>query len=193
VPSPVVINCIVLETVLVGIGGVIALVALSPFYPRVPVALVVAFSVPAAILIGLLLLRPSVFFDLTNRLLRRFNRPTLDRVPARRDVMLWTALYVLPWLFSGASFFYAPQAFSTVAGPGLLEATTISTTSMLVSLGSLFLPSGFGLREITFTFLLSPWMPLPVAIVLALAFRITHTIDEIVWALMALLLTNNQP
>lgn len=191
VPASIVLNCIALETLLVGIGGVITLVALWPFARGLPWQLFLVFAVPSILIISLLLLRPAVFFQLTNQVLRRLGRPSLERFPESKDIILWTSLYVLPWITTGASFYCAPRAFSMVSGPDLLQATIISTVSMLISLGSLILPAGFGLKEVSSTLLLAPWIPLTAASVIVIVYRITHTVDEIIFALIALAATRD--
>jgi hypothetical protein len=192
VPASIVLNCIALETLLVGVGGVITLVMLWPFANRLPWQILAVFAAPTAFLVGLLLMWPSVFFELTNQVLRHLNRPTLERFPVGQDIILWAALYVIPWLTTGTSFYFAPQAFSTVTGPDLLQSIIISTVSMLISLGSLLLPAGFGLKEVTSAILLSPWIPLTAASVIVIVYRITHTVDEIIFALLALATTSNE-
>ncbi|MCS7056795.1 MAG: flippase-like domain-containing protein [Thermoflexales bacterium] len=189
VPASIVLNCIALEALLVGAGGVITLVTLWPFTQHVPWQIFAVFAAPTAFIMGLLLVRPSVFFELTNQVLRRLNRPTLDRFPVGQDIILWTMLYVIPWVTTGASFYFAPQALSTATGPDPLQSIIISTVSMLISLGSLLLPAGFGLKEVASTILLSSWVPLPAASVIVIAYRVIHTVDEIIFALLALVAT----
>jgi hypothetical protein len=56
---------------------------------------------------------------------------------------------------------------------------------MLISLLSMILPGGFGLKELTSSVLLSKWMPLTAAIVITIAYRLVQTANEVVWAVFA--------
>ena len=132
-----------------------------------------------------MLVRPQLFLDITRAIVRRMGRETLDREPGRKEILTWIGLYTLPWLFAGVSLFYAPQAISNHPGPGYIDALAISTLATLVSLLSTVLPGGLGLKELTVSALLSAWMPFSSALVLALAYRLLHTINELLWALLA--------
>ena len=188
VPATVVLNCILLETVLIGIGGVITFLALLPLYSGMP-AVAATVAVPGLALMALLLLRPGLFIALSNRVSKRLGRPPLERVPERRDILLWTALYVAPWLLAGAAFYSVPRAFSNGSAPGLVDAIGISTLTMLIALFSIIMPSGLGLKEVASGALLSPWMPFSTAVLISLAYRLLQTGNEMVMATLAYVAT----
>lgn len=181
-----VVNCIVLESVIIGIAGVCTFLALWPFYTNIPNTGVFPLALVGIVGIVSLMVRPQVFVDITNWILRRFGKQSLDYTPQRKDILLWGVWYILPWIFAGCAFYYAPRAFTDQITLGLVDAIGISTLTMLVALLSTLLPGGLGLKELTSSVLLMPWMPFSSALVISLSYRLLQTINEVLWALLAM-------
>lgn len=190
VPGMVVLNGIVFENLLVGLGGMIAFFAFLPFYSGIPSGVTLGIGLAGAVLIILLVIRPQIFIDATNFLLRKLKRREIDLVPQRRDLLSWTGLYILPWLTNGFSFYFLMRAIIGSGIPGVLNTLEVATISALVGLLSMVLPGGFGLKEFTAGALFTQWMPFSTALVVTLAFRLMQTVDEIIWALVALAWAN---
>lgn len=187
VPGAVVVTCILMENILIGVAGAITFLLFLPFYSNVPYGVALPISVGTTILVIALIARPQLLSEFINWLLKRLKKQGLDQIPDRRDILIWTGLYILPWLFAGASLYFAPKALTTTPGPNLIDSLEVSTLATMVTLINFILPSGMGLKELTSTALLSIWMPISSALVISLVYRIIHTINEIVWALGALL------
>jgi hypothetical protein len=190
VAGSVVIGCILLENIMIAMAGALVFLTLLPMYshvlyPHLSLKVGGPIALAGISLFSLLLVRPRVLVDFTNRVLRRLGRSELENVPATRDIALWVGLYTLPWLFAGASLYFAILALSDVVGPGIWDSIGISTLAMLVTILSFVLPGGFGLKELTFGALLSFWMPLSSALVLSVAYRLLQTGNEVVWAMVA--------
>ncbi|MEX1018678.1 MAG: lysylphosphatidylglycerol synthase domain-containing protein [Litorilinea sp.] len=189
-----VLNCIFLENLLIGTAGVLFFVALLPIY-TMPVAPWVRLGL-VGLGIGLvaaLLLRSGFAVEFTNWVLGRLGKTGLDRAPTRREMFTWIGLYVLPWPLAALSLYYAARGFSTSIAISIPDAMMISTLATLVTLLNFIIPAGLGLKEITLAALLAPWMPLPTAIVFSLIYRLLHTLNDIVWALLALLIPVSAP
>ncbi len=188
VPESAVLNAVFFETLLIGIAGVFFLVCLLPFFQT-------GFSPPWTItLVGssflaffLLIHRTDRLIHWGNKLFRKMKLAPTERVPHPREIFRWTLLYTLPWLFAGISLKMAIWGLTGIDLPWS-TAMGISTLATLVSLLNLVLPGGFGLKEVTMAALLSVWLPLPVAIIFSLLYRMLHTINELLWAVLALLI-----
>lgn len=190
VSIPAVLSCIFLEYVTIGIAGIATFLALFPFYSQLPKmgwVLWVLISSGLAVTIGLLT-KPRMVIDIANKVLERFQKQKIDAVPTRKDILVWEGLYILPWFFAGLSLYCAIKAFYGPIGIGIVDAIGISTLSMLIALLSMVFPSGFGLKEVTSSVLLSHWLPLPFAIVISVAYRLVQTTNEVIWALVAITL-----
>ena len=97
-------------------------------------------------------------------------------------ILAWLSIYIVIWglggiiLFAIISIIY-PLSWNTL--PGIVAAWALSGTIALVST---FTPSGFGLREISLSLMLSVYMPTGVAVVVTLLTRILLTLYEAFWA-----------
>ena len=179
-----VVNCIILEGVIIGIAGIFTFLAFLPFYSQIPQAGVIPFVVIGVSGISSLLIRPQLFIDTTNRILGRWQRRRLEMELHRQDILIWGGLYILPWIFAGFSLYFATRTFIAQSTVGLIDAIGISTLAMLVALLSTVLPSGLGLKELTSGLLLSSWMPFSSALVISIMYRLVQTLNELVWALI---------
>ncbi len=188
-----VMNCILLENLLVGVGGVIVFLLFIPFYTSTPANITMILLALAVVLITALLARPQIVVEFSNWILVKLKRRALTSMPNRSDILIWVGIYTLPWFFAGASFYCLPRALSTITALGAFDALSISALSTLVSLSNFVLPGGLALKELTSSALLTPWMPLSAALVITIIYRVIHTADEILWALFALVITRKPP
>ncbi len=191
VSSAVVLNSIILENLLIGIGGVFVLIVFWNFYTgELPTYVVYALGIVALFLLGAMVLRFETVRQYANKLLRRLNLAELYHSPTTRDFVLWTGWYILPWLLAGGSLYFAVRGVTNDVSITIGDALVISTLSTLVALLNLILPVGFGLKEVSMTALMLPWMPASVAILFSLVYRLLHTLDEVFWALVVLYISN---
>lgn len=187
VAAAAIINCTLLENILAGLSGIFTLTIFLPFYYTSGTLLQTALlAIPGVAVTILLLMRPQVFLEVTNRILKYFGKQILYQMPARQDILIWIALYVPAWVLAGLSLYFVPRAVAETVGPGMIDAIRISTLAILVAFVSSILPAGLGLKELTAGVLLSSWMPLSTALVVSLSYRVLQTANEIVWALLAL-------
>jgi hypothetical protein len=180
-----ILNGIFLENLIIGLASIFVFLVLLPLYTDMPDSIALPAAVVGVGLTALVLIRPQIFVEITNRILRRFHKRELDKVPARKDILLWGFGYVLTILFAGASFMFATRAFADYSGPGYVDAVGIAAITTIIALLSMILPGGAGLKELTASALLSHWVSLPIAIVISIAYRLIQTGNEIVWALGA--------
>lgn len=188
VPAAAVLNCILLETLLIGLGGVLVFLVFQPFYSIIPPGVALPLFAAGVLLFVGLLVRPQLFIDFTNWALKRLNKQGLTQAPGRSDIVVWVLVYSIPWLLSGVAFYYLPRAVSGIEGPGFFDALGITTLATLASLLSLILPGGLGLKEFASTALLTPWMPISTALIISLMYRLLQTGMDIAFALIALLI-----
>jgi len=183
-----IMNCILLETVLTIISGILIFLIFLPFYSTVKHNLVIPMIITGVILLLAFLLKPELLVQLTNYFLARLKRSGLTQMPNRKDIIIWILIYMLAWFFGGISFYFLPRALAAIQGPGFFDALGITTLSTLFSILVLPLPFSFGVKEITGAALLIPWMPVSTAIIITIAYRIILTISDIFWALAASLI-----
>jgi len=180
-----VLNATALETVLIGAAGILVYLLLQPFYTYAIANTTWVLAVIGVAASVTFLLRPRLLLDLTNALLRRLKRNSIQADLSRRDLLLWGGIYVIPWPLAGVSLYFMIQAITVGLPADLVSVIGVSTLSMLIALLTIILPGGLGLKELTIAGLLSSWMPLSAGIVIAIAYRILQTLDEVLWAVLA--------
>lgn len=170
-----------LEMVLIILSGILTYFLFLPFLSpisvlRNPLPLIVL------LLLGLLLTHPAIF----GAILQRFARAKALYNLRYRDTLVWLGIYIVVWIVGGLVLYLGVNVFYPLPLtqlPGIIGAWTLSgVAASLVFLS----PSGLGIRELTLSFLLSHYVPTPLAIVVALGMRVGLTVYEAFWAVVAL-------
>jgi hypothetical protein len=94
------------------------------------------------------------------------------------DKVLWFVIYLLGWLAGGSILYFLAKSVSPVSLAFLPACWGFVALSGVVGTLAFFLPGGVGAREISLSLLLSSYIPLSVAIALALLFRVWILVGE---------------
>jgi len=140
------------------------------------------------LLIGLLVvvfLRPSLASAVLNRLTRSLGKQEVSFTFGTRDTLTWLAIHVLGWVIGGIVMYLLVTAVQPFPWDGLPAIINITTAAGLVGLVAFIAPSGLGIKELTLAYLLSFYVPLPVAAVLSLLFRLWVIVGDFFWAVLA--------
>lgn len=183
-----IINCIALESLLIGLGGSITFISFLPFYSQVPNDFTLPLAVGTLLLLGLLFIKPQILITISNWFLRKTHRQLLTASPNRTDLIFWTGIYIAPWIFSGIGLYLLPLSLSSIQFPSTIDAIGISTLATLITLLNIFLPGGLGLKEFAVSFLLTPYVPLSIGLVISIVWRILNTLIDIFWTLTSILI-----
>jgi hypothetical protein len=183
VSARIVLAATTFEIGLIGISGVLCYVLLLPFY-------IYSQSWPWEILASLaalisiaLLIRPSLFVDGINAILRLRKRPLLPAVITRKDLLAWSGFYLATWFLDGLGLYFTVTAFLPNSTP-VASIVGVSTVSALIALATMILPSGFGLKELAMGAMLQIWMPLSAGVVISILYRLIQTFVEIILVFM---------
>jgi len=170
-----------LEMVLIISSGILTYFLFLPFLSPISV-LRSPLPLIALLVVGLLLTRPATL----GAILQRFARTKAPHDLRYRDTLVWLGIYIVVWIVGGLVLYFAINVFYPLPLtqlPGVIGAWTLSgVAASLVFLS----PSGLGIRELTLSFLLSQYIPTPLAIVVALGMRVGLTVYEAFWAVVAL-------
>jgi glycosyltransferase 2 family protein len=182
---------LVLESAVLFLAGVLFLLMLLPFAWAWPgVAALSLSSLPAWLppaLVGLVLalLWPGVLEWGINLVRRRLGRETLRLQVSYRDLLAWTALNLGVWLAAGVGFFGVVNVVYPVPLSDLGLMLLIGTLAVLFGLVSFVVPVLPVVKEATIAALLALYMPLAVALVVAIIYRLWWTLNDAAWALLA--------
>lgn len=105
------------------------------------------------------------------------------------DLLRWTSGYALQWLLSGLMLFLVINVLYPLGWDRLGYVIGSWIAVIMVTRLLVFAPSNLGITEIGFSLLLTQVMPAPIAVVVAVAFRLATTVLDIayagVWALIS--------
>lgn len=88
-----------------------------------------------------------------------------------RDLFEWTLWHVLIWILGALTVFFLINAFYPLSVAELPSVVAAWSISGVVSIIVVFLPMGLGLRELSFSLLLSSFMPSGIAVLTAVLSR----------------------
>jgi hypothetical protein len=95
----------------------------------------------------------------------------------------WIVLDVSSWWLGALILFLFVQA-SGITNAGLVEMAQVTTLSGGISVLVALFPLGFGVRELSMVFLLQPYMPNTLGLLIALLIRFEYVLGDTFWGLM---------
>lgn len=136
-------------------------------------------------------LYPPVFFRLINFFLGLIRKPKLPRQISVNTILMILGLEVTSFFAAGTGLYILAVNLSSLPVTAIFKITGALAVASLAGLLAVFVPSGLGVREGVFIYLLNGVIPLPQAIVLAVIARIWILSTELftifaVWLLSAL-------
>lgn len=134
-------------------------------------------------IIGLIIV-PSLFLGIWNSIRWRVGKSakwqSLSRLPAAWSVVTG-GLYLAAWLLGGAILYIIADTAQTGTFSDIFSATGIWVIGGGLSILAVMVPAGLGIREVTLTLLLQPYVGLAVSIVVALLMRLVFVLGDIIW------------
>jgi len=127
--------------------------------------------------IGLVLLHPAIMTKLLNFVLTRLKQKPIELNIKYRDILLILLLWCGLWTLSGITYYFliiSVQSFPVSWLPVTIGIFSIAGVSQFL------IPSGIGVLEGVLTVLLSLYLPVPIAILIALLARVWKTVTELV-------------
>jgi len=141
-----------------------------------------------ATLMAYLILRGDATAKTVDFLLNRVFKRNMTMELNTENIVGITGILLLSWVVYGTAYYYFLNAFYPVDIKAAVIFTGVYAISWLIGYASLLTPGGLGVREGVQAYLLSFFLPLPIAIIISLACRIWITAGEIVVSLIALYL-----
>ncbi len=198
VPSALTLAALVLEMALITIAGIIFFLLMLPLGGQGQGAALASLRavptwIPGLLIVaGLALSWPGVLEGLLNWGRRRLGRPTIRLAVGYQDILLYLGLDLLVWLIAGVGFFGVVSIIYPAPWSDLAPMMMIITLASLFSIVSFLVPVLPMVREATVSVLLAAYMPLSVAVVVAILYRLVWTLCDLFWALVALRLTGTR-
>lgn len=131
-------------------------------------------------------IRPAWLFQIIKAGYARFNRAYFPADVGAREMFLWVGAFILIWMNGGMIYYFLANSIYPVPFRDILAIINVFAVSGVISwIGQLlfFIPN-LAVRQIAVAYLLSLFLPLPVAVAVALLTRLCVMIFEMVWALI---------
>lgn len=159
--------------VVIGIPALPELIAVGGLVPWLMLLII-----PVAIVCAL----PPVLTRLVNLVLEVLRRRALPGGLGWADTGRAVAWCALAWVFFGSQLWLLANAASAPGGDGWLRCIGAFALAMTAGLLAAVAPSGIGVREAVIVGTLSPFVPVGVALGLALSSRLVFTVADLVAA-----------
>lgn len=177
-------TAVFLETVVMVFSGILVYLVSLPFSPNASLLAgnlwVLLLLMPLAVIMAC----PSWLGVGLNFLLTKFGRDKLSIMITPGDMLQWSALFSLAWTLGGFLIYFLANGIYPLASTYLPAMINIWAMSGIAGQVALFMPAGAGVKEATLAYLLSYYIPLPVAIVISLLSRLWLMIIDFFWALV---------
>jgi len=168
-----------LEQVFFALTGMMVYFLTLPFSGRVrPLHLGVAAAI---FFLALLLLQPPIFNRAARFLLRRAGSDARVQITYRLLLPV-TVAYLLGWILPGLGLYGLAASIYPLPWSLLQSFVGMWAVSGTLSLLLSTVMLGSGVREVALSFLLVPYMPQPIAVVVAVLFWFIVTVGEVLWA-----------
>jgi glycosyltransferase 2 family protein len=139
-------------------------------------------------LVGGALIHPRIIFWLMSRLNRPLDKPLKFRQPAS-----WVFIRIGGLIAGGLMIAQIVRSFQAISSQNVITTIGAFAISGAASYLTFFLPSSFGMSDITLTALLSTFLPLSLAAVVALLFRAMTTLFEVGIGLVFYIILRTSP
>lgn len=174
-----------LELVLIFVSGVVTTLLTLPFW-ILPVEVTrnidLIWFLPIIVILCVIMVHPQVL----GRIWQLFSRQGPTERLYWRDTTTWLMLYIIVWSVGGLALFCLINFFQPLPVTVVIPTIGMWALAGTISLAGTLTITGMGLREVTLTLLLSQIVPLPVALVIAIASRVMWLLGELITAAISL-------
>lgn len=185
IPERISFVSLVLETMLILItGGVIAVLTVAAqWIQNLSIRALVAF---AAIIGTLVFVHPRIFGRLVDFMMRVLKQEIVRMNVTFGGIVVLLMLYFVCWFWAGTAFFIIVRSFYEVEIGKWLLFVGVFALAWVTGFVSFLTPAGLGVREGVMAFLLSFYMPVSMAVIVALVARVWVSMAEVMFFLVAL-------
>lgn len=174
-----------LEMALIFVSGIITTLLTLPFWilpSEVTQNINLIWFLPIIVILSVTMVHPRVL----ERIWRIFSRQGPTERLYWRDTTTWLLQYIVIWGFGGLALYCLINFFHPLPASGVIASIGMWALASTISLAGTLTITGLGLREVTLTLLLTPFVPLPVALVVVIVLRVMWLLGELITAAISL-------
>jgi hypothetical protein len=168
---------VVIQPLIQVITGILMFLVSLPFWTKTSDFMNKLYLLFPLIPIGLVLLHPAIMTKLLNFGLTKLKQKPIELNTKYRDILLILLLWCGLWILSGITYYFliiSVQSFPVSWLPVTIGIFSIAGVSQFLT------PSGIGVLEGVLTVLLGLYLPVPIAILIALLARVWKTVTELI-------------
>jgi uncharacterized membrane protein YbhN (UPF0104 family) len=168
---------VIIQPLIQVITGILMFLVSLPFWTKTSDFMNKLYFFFPLIPIGLVLLHPAIMTKLLNFVLTKLKQKPIELNTKYRDILLILLLWCGLWTLSGITYYFliiSVQPFPVSWLPVTIGIFSIAGVSQFLT------PSGIGVLEGVLTVLLSLYLPVPIAILIALLARVWKTVTELI-------------
>jgi uncharacterized membrane protein YbhN (UPF0104 family) len=143
--------------------------------------------------LGICVLYPAVFEKTLNFALRLVKKEQIKLNVRFSMIITLFFIYIVIWGVYGLAFYLFASSIFPISFSHFPALVCIFAASYVIGLVAIFVPAGIGVRESLLTTLLSLFIPLPIATIIALSARLWFTAGELLGAGIGLRLQSGKP
>lgn len=185
------LSAVALQALMI-LGSVYAFVASLVFWETYPLGHRLA-AVLFVVGTGFLFVRSNITNSALNFLLRRVLKEDVGAAFNSKFTSQVLLLLIPNWICYGVAYYFLINSLHHIGGVDAAKFTGFYAISWVLGYLCFILPGGIGVREGVQVYLLNLFVPLPVAIMIAVASRLWLTAGEIAVALISLGLMKSVP
>ena len=175
---------IIMEYILTVLAGVFVFL-LSLAFMKIPSTVGHLYWLLLLIPVGLVSIHPFLFGKVFNFILKKLKRTEIQFDMSYLQIVSFVGFYMILWFFCGLTFFLFVNSIHRVDWSNLIPIMGTFAIAWVIGFLSLITPGGLGVREGVLSILLANYMPVSMAIVVALLSRIWLIAAEFLCAVVA--------
>jgi glycosyltransferase 2 family protein len=133
----------------------------------------------ACIIGGLVFVYPPIFSRLLNKVLSLLKKEPMQATLSYKSVLVSLSFYIGVWIYNGVAFYFFLNSLRSFPVNAIFDIVGILVAATLLGFLVIFAPAGLGVREGTMAMLLSMFVPMEIAIMLAVGNRVFVTVGEL--------------
>ena len=173
---------VVIQPLIQVIAGILMFLLSLPFWTKTNDFMNQLYFFLPLIPIGLIVLHPAIMTKLLNFVLTRLKQKPIELNIKYKDILLILLLWCGLWILSGVAYYFlviSIYSFPISQLPVIIGIFSIAGISQFLT------PSGIGVLEGVLTVLLGLYLPVHIAIFIALLARVWKTVTELVCVAIA--------
>ena len=179
------VSCVLWANILINLAGlVVGLPTLYFYYYKVSFFSLIVMTLLLSFLF--IIIQPKFINSISHFVLRKMNKEPVNMSLPSSKIILLLLFCCGIWFFYGLGFFLLANSVTDIEMNSFPLFVGSFAAAHIIGFMAFFAPGGLGVREGALTYMLSLYLPLPVATIISVLARIWFTLGEVVCVMVSL-------